>query len=63
MAAKKVLTKIGETVSINIYDNGFMIEANGKDANNDWTTLKLVCNTTDELLTQLKAFVALERDE
>lgn len=63
MAAKKVLTKIGDQVSIYLYDNGYMVEASGKDENDDWTTVKLVCETPDELFRLVKQFISLERDD
>lgn len=61
MPEKKVLTKVGDQVSIYLYDNGFMVEASGKDAKDDWTTVKLVCETSDELFGLVKQFISLER--
>lgn len=63
MAAKKVLTKIGDQVSIYLYDNGFMVEASGKDAEGDWKNVKVVCKSTDELFELVKQYVSMERDE
>ena len=63
MPQKKVLTKIGEQVSINIYDNGYMVEVSGKDAEGDWKTVKVVCSSTSELLELVKQYISMERDE
>jgi hypothetical protein len=63
MAAKKVLTKIGDQVSIHIYDNGFMIEASGKDVNGDWKTVRNVCKDADELFGLVKQYISMERDD
>lgn len=63
MSTKKVLTKIGDQVSIYLYDNGYMVEASGKDENDDWATVKLVCESTDELFKLVKQFISLERDD
>lgn len=63
MSAKKVLTKVGDSVSIYLYDNGYMVEVSGKDADGDWKTLKTVCNSTSELLELVKLYVSLERDD
>lgn len=63
MAEKKVLTKIGDQVSIYLYDNGFMVEASGKDLNGDWRTVKTVCKNADELFGLVKQYISLERDD
>ncbi len=63
MAEKKVLTKIGDQVSIYLYDNGFMVEASGKDLNDDWRTVKIVCKNADELFGLVKQYISLERDD
>ena len=63
MSEKKVLTTIGDQVSIYLYDNGFMVEANGKDAEGDWKNVKVVCKSTNELFELVKQFISLERDE
>ena len=63
MPEKKVLTTIGDQVSIYLYDNGFMVEANGKDAEGDWKNVKVVCKSTNEIFELVKQFISLERDE
>lgn len=48
------LTKISETFTINRYDNGFMVEASGRNKKGDYVTAKVVCNTLDEVLSLVK---------
>jgi len=43
------LEKIGEDISIKMYDNGFMVEISGRDSDDDWADVKIVCNTLDEV--------------
>lgn len=56
------LSKIGETFSINIYDNGFLIDANGRDKKGDYLNAKILCNTLDDLLTLVREACEMERD-
>ena len=44
------LTKINESYTINRYDNGFMVEAGGRNKKGDYVTAKILCNTLDEVL-------------
>lgn len=48
------LAKVNESFTVNRYDNGFMIEVSGRDEENDWKTVKLLCNTEAELLEVIK---------
>lgn len=48
------LIKINESLTINRYDNGFMIEAGGHNKKGDYITAKIVCNTLDEVLALVK---------
>ena len=48
------LSKVSESFTIYRYDNGFMIEVSGRDEENDWKTVKLLCNTEAELLEVIK---------
>ena len=44
------LVKIGDSFTVNMYDNGFMVELSGQDSNDDWKSAKIMCNTTDDLI-------------
>lgn len=48
------LVKINDSLTLNLYDNGYMIEVNGRDANDDWSQVKITCNTLDEVNTLIK---------
>lgn len=56
------LTKVGDSLTVNMYDNGFMVEVSGRDDDNDWATAKILCNTFDELVAVIKEAVAMDRD-
>lgn len=56
------LIKIGESFNINIYDNGFMVEATGKDSDDEWSTAKVLCSTEDELIALVRDAINIKRD-
>ena len=62
MMAKKLskLAKVNENISINRYDNGWMVEVGGVDGNGDWKTAKILCNTEDEMLSVVKEWNMME---
>ena len=55
------LAKINDSFSINIYDNGFMLEVGGQDKNEDWVTAKILCKDEKELLTLIQESVKMDR--
>jgi len=62
MKIENKLSKISDSFTINIYDNGFMFEASGLNEDGDWTNTKILCNTLDELVALIKEASAMERD-
>ena len=54
------LSKVNENISINRYDNGWMVEVGGRDDENDWKTAKILCNTEEEMLTVIKEWNTME---
>ena len=57
------LTKVNESFTINRYDNGFMIEVGGRDANDDWKTSKIIVATEDELVALVREAVNLPQED
>jgi len=62
MAKLKKLAKVNESISINRYDNAWMVEIGGRDKDNDWKTTKTVCNTEEELIALIKEYNTMELD-
>jgi hypothetical protein len=67
MAAKvtKLSDKIfrmGENFTINIYDNGFMVDASGKDSKDDWVSAKIMVSSVDELVALVREIAEMERE-
>ena len=54
------LTKVNESITINRYDNGWMVEVGGRNKKDEWVTAKVMCNTEDELLAIVKEYNSME---
>jgi hypothetical protein len=55
------LAKVSESFTVNMYDNGYMIEVGGSDSKDDWKTVKLTVSELDSLIAIIKEVVAMER--
>jgi len=62
MAKLAKLAKVNENISLNRYDNGFMVEVGGRDKKEEWKTAKVMCNTEEELIAVVKEWVAMDLD-
>jgi hypothetical protein len=56
------LAKVSESITINRYDNGWMVEVSGRNKKEDWANTKILCNTEDELLALVKEYNQMEID-
>ena len=56
------LTKVNECVNVYFYDNAYMVEVTGRDKNDDWSNIKLVCKDMDEVVKVLQDVETLERE-
>lgn len=57
------LVKVNENFSVNMYDNGFMLEISGRDSDNEYKNAKIMVSTVEELVALVKEATELERDE
>jgi len=56
------LTKVNENFTVNRYDNGFMVEAGGRNKKGDYVNAKIVAGTVDEVLTLVREALEMELD-
>jgi len=56
------LAKVNENITINRYDNGWMVEVGGRNHDDDWSTAKVICNTEDEVLSVVKQWNTMPLD-
>ena len=62
MAKLNKLSKVNESITINRYDNGFMVEVGGRDDENDWKTAKVLCGTEEEMIAVIKEWNSMDLD-
>ena len=55
------LVKVNENFTINMYDNGYMIEVGGRDDEDNWKTAKIIVDTVEELLVLVREATEIER--
>ena len=56
------LAKVNESITINRYDNGWMVEVCGRNNDNDWKNCKILCNTEEEMLAVVQEWNSMELD-
>ena len=57
------LTKVNESFTVNMYDNGYMVEVGGRDEEDDWKTSKIICSTLDEVIDIVRQVDAMPRND
>ena len=55
------LSKVNDSVTVNIYDNGFMIEVSGRDHDDEWSQVKIVCSDLDIVNAVLQEIVKMDK--
>ena len=53
------LTKVNESFTINMYDNGYMVDVGGRDDSGDWKNSKIICATLEEVIELVRQIDAL----
>jgi hypothetical protein len=43
------LKKCGDSLTVNMYDNGYMVEVTGRDSQDEWKSAKIMCQTLDQV--------------
>lgn len=56
------LAKVNDNLTVNMYDNGFMVEIGGRDHREEWATAKILVPTLDDLMALIKEASEMERD-
>ena len=57
------LTKVNESFTVYMYDNGYMIEVGGRDSENDYKTVKIMVNNLEQLVALVTEATEMERDD
>lgn len=62
MAKLSKLAKVNENISVNRYDNGWMVEVGGRDSDSEWKNAKILCNTEAEMIDVIKEWNTMDVD-
>ena len=57
------IEKVSEQFTVYRYDNGFVIEVSGRNAEDDYKTAKILVQDVDQLLALVKEAVTMKLDE
>ena len=55
------ISKCNDSLTVNMYDNGYMVEVSGNDSNSDWKSAKIMCQTLDQVYAVIAEAAAMER--
>ena len=57
------LSKVGDSLTVNMYDNGYMVEVSGRNDDGDWATAKILCPTLGDVTAVInEAATVIPRD-
>ena len=56
------LAKVNDSFTVNMYDNGFMVEIGGQTKNDEWSTAKILVSEINDLLEIIKEVAEMERN-
>ena len=62
MQVSDKLSKVNDSFTVNMYDNGYMVEIGGRDDNDNWVNAKLLCNTFKDLVSVIEEISSMSRD-
>jgi hypothetical protein len=62
MKVSDKLSKVSDSFTVNMYDNGFMVDVSGRNEDNDWASAKILCNDLDSMLAVVTEISHLPRD-
>ena len=43
------LKKCSDSLTVNMYDNGYMVDVSGRDSQDEWKSAKIMCQTLDQV--------------
>jgi hypothetical protein len=56
------LVKVNDSFTVNMYDNGFMIEVGGRNKKGDYVNAKILCSNAEQLAALVQEACTMDRD-
>ena len=63
MARITKITKVNDSFTVYMYDNGFMVELSGRNDDDDYATAKILCTSTEEMLELVQEAANMPRND
>lgn len=57
------LNKVNESFTINMYDNGYMVEVSGQNYDENWSSTKIICSDIDQVIELVKEASQMPRND
>jgi len=57
------LVKVNESYTINMYDNGYMMEIGGRNSADEWKTAKIMVPSVEDLIALVIEASEIERND
>lgn len=57
------LAKVNDSFSVYMYDNGYMVEISGRDADNEYKTAKVMCSELAQLAAIVQEITEMPKDD
>ena len=62
MKISEKLQKVNDNLTVYMYDNGYMVEISGRDHDDEWSGVKIVCDSLEQVTTLISEASTMERD-
>ena len=62
MKVTEKVKKVDDSLTVYMYDNGYMVQISGRDSEDDWVTLKILCDSLEKVNALVAEISALPRD-
>ena len=56
------LTKVSDSFTVNMYDNGFMVDVSGRDSDGEYKSARILCQNLEQVVALVTEISKMERD-
>ena len=55
------LNKVNDSFTVNMYENGFMVDIGGRDDEDSWCSTKIIATSLDDLIELIREATEIDR--
>ena len=56
------LEKVSDSFTVNMYDNGFMVDVSGRDPDGEYKSARVLCQNLEQVIALVTEITKMERD-